>query len=805
MTPAIELQFISKILTSQDEDEINTLCSFDTSYYSVFKEQITFILEHRSKYQAAPDVFTFKAEFPDVVLVDVKEPMEYLIGQMKLYKQQLLLIETFNKVKDLGNADAAQAWEYVETQYQKAMQLDDCAPLDLVSQSKERAEEVERLSKQTRIPTGFAEIDKVMYGGLSTVEELLLIIARTNNGKAQPLWSKVLTPTGWTTMGELKVGDVVVGENNDNGRIVQIFPQGIKDYYRIHFDDGTYAECCDDHLWKVLTGKRRERANRFYEVHQVLTTKDIRESLDAKYSVDISNPIEFESQFDENVELDGYLLGVIIGDGGLRDGTVTISNESEEIWKRVEAILPKYNCVRSDKRKDRCSIVGIDPRVNYVKQKLVEYGLMNKKSIDKFIPKQYLTAPIHVRKALLAGLVDTDGYASKASKMSWEFDTASELLAADFIELAESLGVWVKSHDRQASFYTVDGVRHDASGSRHINCRSNFNPFRLSSKAARYECRTVPFKHSMPKRHCKMIRSVEYVGKTECQCILLDNHSHTYITDHYTVTHNTWIATKMMESAQKNGFPVLYYSPEMQGAYLGTRFDTWRTHMQSSQLFLGKYTDEYWKYLDKLSQEETAALVLEDKHTSGNEVNVRVLENLVKKYGIKLLIIDGLSYMTDTQRSDTDYIKYKNICAALFKLSKQHGCAVVVVVQANRETKDCKDDKGEPMPNLYNIEGSDHPARICTQAFSIRQIFDKHVLDIRLEKSRNANNQRPIFSYSWDINTGNMQYLPSGDAGTNITSVTPTIVPPTLTTTHVHNIDDALSDDSLEGDDDIEF
>ena len=72
-----------------------------------------------------------------------------------------------------------------------------------------------------------------------------------------------------------------------------------------------------------------------------------------------------------------------------------------------------------------------------------------------------------------------------------------------------------------------------------------------------------------------------------------------------------------------------------------------------------------------------------------------------------------------------------------------------------------KDDKGEVFPNIYNIEGSDHPARIATQVFAMRQIFDKHVLDIRLEKSRNANNQKPEFSYAWDINTGNVQYLAS--------------------------------------------
>ena len=103
-------------------------------------------------------------------------------------------------------------------------------------------------------------------------------------------------------------------------------------------------------------------------------------------------------------------------------------------------------------------------------------------------------------------------------------------------------------------------------------------------------------------------------------------------------------------------------------------------------------------------------------------------------------------------------------------------CAVVVVMQANRATKDNKDDKGEVFPNIYNIEGSDHPARIATQVFAMRQIFDKHVLDIRLEKSRNANNQKPEFSYAWDINNGNVQYLGDNTAQ-NTSSGVPVVTP----------------------------
>lgn len=446
MITSIELQVISKILTSTDEEQVNILLTFDPSYYSVFKPQIEFIFKHRDKYGDTPDVFTFQAEFPEITLVQVSESLTYLTSEMRKNKQHIILLETFNKIKDLGSGDVSEAWQYISNQCEKVYRLDATEPMDIIKDAKVRADQVLEFSKQTRIPTGFLEIDKLMYGGLSTVEELLLIVARTNTGKS-------------------------------------------------------------------------------------------------------------------------------------------------------------------------------------------------------------------------------------------------------------------------------------------------------------------------------------------------------------------WVCTRMMESAQKNGFPVLYYSPEMQASFLGTRFDTWRGHFENSKLYQGKYNEDYFKYLMSLPKEETSAFILEDKDTPAGEVNINVLRNLVRKHGIKELIIDGLSYMADITKSDTDYVKYKNICLDLFRLSKQYHCSVVIAVQANRETKDSKDDKGDPFPNLYNIEGSDHPARIATQVFSLRQIFDKHVLDIRLEKSRIANNQKPVLSYAWDVNTGNMQYLPGGEDDPINNVISPTTVTPNITN-HIQS-DDIVLDDS--DDEDVEF
>lgn len=445
---SVELQVISKILTSDSDVEIDGLLSFDSSYYAVYVNQIEFIFEHRDKYGSPPDVFTFQAKFPDVELVRVDEPYSYLTRELKRNKKQIILRETFNKLKDLGSDDVGEAWQYLSHQCERAESLDEFAPLDLIADAAARSEQVVEFSQQQRIPTGFDEIDKLMYGGLSTVEELALIVARTNTGK-------------------------------------------------------------------------------------------------------------------------------------------------------------------------------------------------------------------------------------------------------------------------------------------------------------------------------------------------------------------TWFLTKMMESAQKNGFPVLYYSPEMQASYLGTRFDTWRGHFQNSQLYQGNYSIEYKKYITHLPEQETPAFVLEDKDLSDGAVTVQAIASIVKRNSIKLVIIDGLAYMQDTRKSDTEYVRYKNICNDLFRMSKQYGCAVVVAMQANRETKANKDDKGDGMPSLYEIEGSDHPARICTQAFSLRQVFDKHVLDVRLEKSRIANNQKPVLSYSWDVNTGNVQYLPGGDDDAVSDVLRPISVPGV--SVHVSASDENLLDNEFDDDDDVEF
>ncbi len=102
----------------------------------------------------------------------------------------------------------------------------------------------------------------------STAEECLLSGAY-GGGKAQPLNSKILTPFGWKTMGEISVGDYIIsGRDGKWAKVLQIHPQGIIDIYKVSFSDGTHTECSNEHLWEVCS----KAVNKLF----VVQTEDLR-------------------------------------------------------------------------------------------------------------------------------------------------------------------------------------------------------------------------------------------------------------------------------------------------------------------------------------------------------------------------------------------------------------------------------------------------------------------------------------------------------------------------------------------------
>jgi hypothetical protein len=90
-------------------------------------------------------------------------------------------------------------------------------------------------------------------------------------GKAQPLYSSVLTPDGFKTMGSIQVGDKVISATNHVTTVLGVYPQGKKPIYEITLDNGAKCRCSDEHLWFVTINDKAD----IVTLKNMLTINDI--------------------------------------------------------------------------------------------------------------------------------------------------------------------------------------------------------------------------------------------------------------------------------------------------------------------------------------------------------------------------------------------------------------------------------------------------------------------------------------------------------------------------------------------------
>lgn len=360
-------------------------------------------------------------------------------------------------------------------------------------------------------------------------------------GKAQPLTSKVLTPSGWKFMGDVVVGDVVSTPNGSTSTVIGIFPQGEKEIYEVTFSDGSSTRCCLDHLWECNVPVNFRKYNKSYK--KILTTKDMINFLMEKkiqpnygnISIDLISGHETPKV---ELPIPPYLLGVLIGDGSITNG-VMFTSADQQIIDNVGALLRDDYYINSTigPYDFRITYKIKDPknRQNYYSIKLQELGLYGKKSNDKFIPDMYKHSCITDRIKLLQGLLDTDGTVGKKGDVS--FSTSSYNLAKDVQEIVWSIGGKSCIRKRKAG-YTKNGV--------YIKCQDCYTVsisytqpkdlFTLERKVQR--CSDT----YQPKQLRRTLKSIELVSVEQAQCILLDSEEHLYITDDYIITHNTMVA-----------------------------------------------------------------------------------------------------------------------------------------------------------------------------------------------------------------------------------------------------------------------
>ena len=357
-------------------------------------------------------------------------------------------------------------------------------------------------------------------------------------GKAQPLDSKILTPKGWIRMGDIHVGSVVSTPFNGATKVTGVFPQGIKDVFRIRTSDGRVCEAVLDHLWEVRTRRQVEKYRRHKQNmnYSVFTTEEIMEGISrgVKYWIPLPKAQEFP---EKDYVIHPYVLGVLIGDGCLtqrsviRETLFTISNAEQDIVDKVARLT---DTERTCAQLSNYNKVFYSPHSGEYQEYLKGVGLCDY-SYKRFIPEEYLFGSAEQRRQLLYGLMDTDG--SIEAKNRYSFSTTSGRLADDFVYLCRSLGY--------KATVGIDGRSHKYTSGRAYDVRILTDDVIFSSAKhmARYERNLEVYgpehRYSRSNDHAR-IESVEYSRTTETQCILVEDSDHLYITDDFITTHNSF-------------------------------------------------------------------------------------------------------------------------------------------------------------------------------------------------------------------------------------------------------------------------
>ena len=384
----------------------------------------------------------------------------------------------------------------------------------------------------------------------------LMIFSAPGTAKALALDTPIPTPSGWKTMGELAVGDVVFDER---GQVCHVTWKSEvwrdRPVYRVATDCGDEIVADRDHEWLVrLCGKPRAPNkggfdSRPWRPFKIKETWELARRRAKRPMIERAKALELPNA---DLPIDPYLLGVWLGDGHSSGMRMTASVEDQP-WLRAE--IERLGYVTKDSSVQ--TLFGISG----VRGKFAALGLINDPLHSthgrKHIPPIYMRGSIAQRKALLQGLIDTDGTACKRQGCATFCNTNKEL-AEGVRELVRSLGRKAGWIEGRATLYGKD-------------CGPVYRVQFYMEDAAR-----LPRKLALcrdQRRTPNTYIDVTPAGVADTVCIEVDSPSHLFLCGRsMTPTHNSTYASAIFPSWYLGRHPA---NCVIQGSYndsLASRF-----------------------------------------------------------------------------------------------------------------------------------------------------------------------------------------------------------------------------------------
>ncbi len=397
-----------------------------------------------------------------------------------------------------------------------------------------------------------------------------IVVAGEGAGKALALDTPVPTPSGWSTMGDLRSGDLVYGSDGLPTPVIAVSDVLTgRPCYRVRFADGEEIVADANHQWVTVDYAGRQHG-RWLPAER--TTADLAASVATRGGFVLNHLIEASPPLDGpdlDVPVDPYLLGVWLGDGTARRGEITTADEPvlDRIraagWE-VKKLASRYAyaihrstdhdqrlayardlvtagvSVRSAERSaglGRGALSGpsvrrrVHPSVSLASA-LRPLGLLR----NKHVPDLYLRASRRQRESLLAGLLDADG---TAQRNSVELTLTDPALASGAVELIRSLGF------RPSAKWSDATLNGRVVGRR---CRIRFTPDRpVFGLARKQRVLTGSCHHRSTARY---VAAVEPVSSVPVRCIQVANPDGIFLAGASMVrTHNSVLLRQIAISA----------------------------------------------------------------------------------------------------------------------------------------------------------------------------------------------------------------------------------------------------------------
>lgn len=356
----------------------------------------------------------------------------------------------------------------------------------------------------------------------------------------------IATPNGWTTMGQLAVGDEVFGADGKPHHVTKVYPVQQRDCYRIRFVDGTELVTDDvqelpfvkviraqrlqpmtlavteapDHMW--TTGAKPQRRLRVYN----------------------AAPLALP---DRDLAVHPYVFGCWLGDGGVHGGQ--ICKPDDELFQNIEACGYTVSAPIGQRKIVR-TVYGLSTQLQQLGLQWMDPEHPNshgRLAGHKLIPDLYLRASRGQRLALLQGLMDTDGTWNRPRNQA-VFTTTDKGLATGVAELVVSLGWKPKIFPQQAHGFGVTVTAYHVSYTPFDD-----NPFRLSRKADLVRL------SGTVQAHYRTVDSITPTVSVPTRCIDVDSPDRLYLCGTGMVpVHNCLGPTSMAKVRSADGPPIHY-------------------------------------------------------------------------------------------------------------------------------------------------------------------------------------------------------------------------------------------------------